>query len=120
MKYLSSHPESFPMNTFRRAAFAFTLLCLCLPFAHASFAQSSQVSASPSIDPARFPKSTVFYVLWRGAPADDARKANSLYALWDDPGFAPARNALLDSFVNDSRKSANGKAQLTRDEFSEF
>src|SRR5215475_15016807 len=120
MKHLSSHPEFFPMNTFRRAAFAFVLLCLCLLSAHAGFAQTSQASASSSIDPSHFPKSTVFYILWRGAPSADARKANSLYSLWDDPGFAPARNAMLDSFMKDSRKSSDGKPQLTRDEISEF
>src|SRR5262249_38365147 len=83
-----------------------------------NFAQSTQ--ASQSIDPSRFPKSTVFYVLWRGAPSADARNANSLYSLWDDPGFAPARNAMLDSFMSDLRKSSNEKPQFTRDEISEF
>src|SRR5579859_1019359 len=120
MKHLSSRPEFFPMNTFRRAAFAFVLLCLCSLFAQANFAQSAQVASSSSIDPSRFPGNTVFYVLWRGAPSADARRANSLYSLWDDPGFAPARNAMLDSFMSDSRKSGDGKPQLTRDEISEF
>ena len=106
------------MNIFRRTIFVLALLSLCLPLAQTSFAQSTQ--ASQSIDPSRFPKSTVFYVLWRGAPSADARNANSLYSLWDDPGFAPARNTMLDSFMSDSRKSADGKPQFTRDEISEF
>jgi len=118
MKQLSSRQESSPMNIFRRSIFVFGLLCLSLPLAQTSFAQSSQ--ASLTIDPARFPRNTVFYLLWRGAPSADARRANSLYSLWDDPGFAPARNAMLDSFMKDSRKSSDGKPQLTRDEISEF
>src|SRR5215813_6133733 len=118
MKQLSSRQESSPMNIFRRSIFVFGLLCLSLPLAQTSFAQSSQ--ASLTIDPARFPRNTVFYLLWRGAPSADARRANSLYSLWDDPGFAPARNAMLDSFMNDSRKSSDGKPQFTRDEISEF
>src|SRR5215468_7519776 len=118
MKHLSSRQESSLVNIFRRTIFAFALLSLCLPLAQTNFAQSTQ--ASQSIDPSRFPKSTVFYVLWRGAPSTDARNANSLYSLWDDPGFAPARNAMLDSFMSDSRKSSNEKPQFTRDEISEF
>src|SRR5215470_2950746 len=115
---LSSRQESSPMNIFRRTLFVLALLSLCLPLAQTNFAQSTQ--ASQSIDPSRFPKSTVFYVLWRGAPSTDARNANSLYSLWDDPGFAPARNAMLDSFMSDSRKSSDGNPQFTRDEISEF
>src|SRR5262250_3317998 len=118
MKHLSSHAESSPMNTFRRTIFVFALLCLGLPLAQTGYAQGSE--APPSIDPSRFPKNTVFYILWRGAPSADARKANSLYSLWDDPGFAPARNAMLDSFMSDSRKSSDGNPQFTRDEISEF
>src|SRR5262249_23656682 len=118
MEQLSSRQESSPMNIFRRSIFVFGLLCLSLPLAQTSFAQSSQ--ASLTIDPARFPRNTVFSLLWRGAPSADARRANSLYSLWDDPGFAPARNAMLDSFMKDSRKSSDGKPQLTRDEISEF
>ncbi len=53
-------------------------------------------------------------------PRPAARSANSLYALWDDPGFAPARNAMFDSFMSESRKSGGAKSQLTREEISEY
>src|SRR5579859_5744228 len=118
MKHLSSRQESFPMNIFRRSIFVFALLCLSLPLAQTNLAQSSQ--AQPSIDPSRFPKSTVFYLLWRGAPSADARAANSLYSLWDDLGFAPARNAMLDSFMKDSDKTGDPKSRPTREEIAEY
>ena len=84
-------------------------------------AQKSQPSSpsAQSIDPSRLPKNTIFYVLWRGAPTSAARSANSLYALWDDPGFAPARNALFDSFMSE-KKSTDAKSQLTREEISQY
>jgi hypothetical protein len=50
--------------------------------------------AQAPLEPAQLPSRTVFYLNWRGAPAPDVRKANSLLALWDDPDFAPARSAL--------------------------
>jgi len=72
------------MNRFRRTIGLAVALVLCLAFAAQLRAQSAQAS----IDPARLPKNTVFYLLWRGAPAPAARSANSLYSLWDDAGFA--------------------------------
>jgi hypothetical protein len=98
---------------------AFLLFCLVsVPSLQAQKSQPPSPSAQ-SIDPARLPKNTIFYVLWRGAPVPAARSANSLYALWDDPGFAPARNALLDSFVSD-QKSGDVKSKFTREEISEY
>jgi len=115
MKQDSSHPESSPMNLFRRTIGLAVALVLCLVFSAQLRAQSAQAS----IDPARLPKNTVFYLLWRGAPAPAARSANSLYALWDDPGFAPARNALLDSFLSDQKKG-DAKSKFSREEIPEF
>src|SRR5215475_7345504 len=117
MKHLSSlHTRSLaPMKTIRSVIFAFAVICIFLPLAHTNSAQTA-----PSIDPSRFPKNTVFYVFWRGAPPAEARGANSLYALWDDPGFAPARNALFDSFLHDARKSGETKPQPTREEVAEY
>jgi len=37
------------------------------------------------------------YLIWRGTPAGDARKANSLLALWDDPDLAPVRAAMMNA-----------------------
>ena len=108
------------MKLFRRAL-VLSVSLICLVSAPSLLAQKSQPSSpsAQSIDPSRLPKNTIFYVLWRGAPAPAARSANSLYALWDDPGFAPARNALFDSFMNE-KKSADAKSQLTREEISEY
>src|SRR5438128_4199841 len=133
MKQDSSHLESSPMNPFRRTISLAVAFVVCLALS----AQLRAQAARAAIDPARLPKNTIFYVLWRGAPSPAARSANSLYALWrgapspaarsanslyalwDDPGFAPARNALLDSFVSD-QKSGDAKSKFTRDEISEF
>ena len=70
-------------------------------------------AAQAPIEPAKLPARTIFYVVWRGMPAPDVRKANSLFALWDDPGLAPARSAFVESLVNDSRKDKSAP-QLTR------
>ena len=109
------------MKLFRSTLALCASLSLCLVFAPALLAQKSQPSSpSPqSIDPSRLPKNTIIYVLWRGAPTPATRSANSLYALWDDPGFAPARNALLDSFMSE-KKSGDVKSKFTREEISEF
>jgi hypothetical protein len=104
------------MNPFRRTIGLAAALVACL----ALTAQLRAQSAQAAIDPARFPKNTIFYLLWRGAPPPAARSANSLYSLWDDAGFAPARNALFDSFMSESRKSGDPKSQITREEISEF
>lgn len=107
------------MKLFRRALVLSASFLLCLAAAAPSLLAQKAQPSQASIDPSRLPKNTIFYVLWRGAPAPAARSANSLYALWDDPGFAPARNALLDSFMSE-KKSADTKSQLTREEISQF
>lgn len=108
------------MNLFRRTLlFCVSLLVSLAAVSHA-LAQAPTSSPASSIDPARLPQHTLFYVLWRGAPSTSVRSANSLYSLWDDPGFAPARNALFDSFMSESRKSTSVESQLTREEISEY
>ncbi|MBS1839986.1 MAG: hypothetical protein JSS69_07020 [Acidobacteria bacterium] len=104
------------MKLFLRALF------FCASFLLSLSAVSPALAQTPpsSIDASQLPPHTLFYVLWRGAPSPSARSANSLYALWDDPDFAPARNALFDSFLSESRKSADAKSQLTREELSEY
>jgi len=112
------------MNPFRRNLLFCASLLLCLASAPSLFAQASpQTSAQTfqtSIDPARLPENTVFYVLWHGAPTPAARTANSLYALWDDPEFAPAGAAMFDNFLNQSGKSSDAKSKITREELSEY
>ena len=68
------------MTTARR------LLCLLLVLAAPALAQGT-------LEPSRLPANTTFYLFWRGTASLDAtaRGANSLFRLWNDPGFAPAR-----------------------------
>ena len=108
------------MSPIRRTLLFCASLLLVLSTGSHALAQAPAASAGSSIDPAHLPQHTLFYVLWRGAPPLSARSANSLYALWDDPDFAPARNALFDSFMSESRKNADAKSQLTREEISEY
>jgi hypothetical protein len=67
-----------------------------------------RANAQAPIEPAQLPSRTSFYIVWRGAPAADIRKANNLFALWDDPDFAPTRAALFGSFASQSQ-TANAK-----------
>ncbi len=64
------------------------------------------------------PARTMFYVIWRGTPAGDARKSNSLLALWDDPDLAPLRAAALQNMQSSSAKDAS-KPQLSREEIEQ-
>jgi hypothetical protein len=64
--------------------------------------------AQAPLEPAQLPSRTVFYVIWRGTPADQVRRANSLLSLWDDPGFAPVRAAMFDSFLRDLNTPKTG------------
>lgn len=52
-------------------------------------------------EPEQLPGNTSFYLYWHGTPSGDIRNANSLYALWDDPDFAAARAAWMESFLNE-------------------
>jgi hypothetical protein len=101
------------MNPFRRTILLCAVFLLCLSSAPSLFAQAS-------IDAARFPENTVFYALWHGAPTPSVRTVNSLYALWDDPEFAPARAAMFDDFLKDAGKSSDAKLKITREELSEY
>src|SRR5882762_9765020 len=75
--------------------------------------------AQAPLEPAQLPSRTVFYLIWRGAPAANVRQANSLMALWDDPDFAPVRSALASNILSSSQeKSPNEK--LTPEELQEY
>jgi hypothetical protein len=73
------------------------------------------VRAQAPIEGPQLPARTSFYLLWRGFPAADARKGNSLLSLWDDPDFAPVRAAMAEGLMNDTKKSKD-KPGLTREE----
>ena len=81
----------------------FTLLC------------SDRTWAQAPLEPAQMPARTTFYVIWRGTPVGDARKSNSLLALWDDPDLAPLRAAALQNMQSSSERDPS-KPQLSREE----
>src|SRR5437867_12687377 len=69
------------------------------------FAARSAFAQAP-LEPAQLPSRTVFYLIWRGAPAPEVRKANALMALWDDADFAPIRSALASSILSSSQEKS--------------
>ncbi len=73
-----------------------------------------------TLDPGQLPKTTTFFLAWHGMPAGDARKNNSLLALWDDPDFAPVRSALLEQIEHGSARSQKASKPVTPEEFTEF
>lgn len=80
---------------------------------------ASRAPAQAPLEPERLPAKTYFYLLWRGAPPTAARQANSLFALWDDPDFAPVRAAMAENLVNEPGKDKS-KAALTREQMDEY
>jgi len=95
-------------------------LCILL-FAAAAllFFAAGPAFAQAPLEPAQLPSRTVFYLIWRGAPAADVRKANSLMALWDDPDFAPVRSAMASNILSSSQEKSP-KEKLTPEELQEY
>jgi hypothetical protein len=80
-----------------------------------------RANAQSPIDPAQLPARTTFYIVWRGAPASDIRHANNLFALWDDPDFAPARASMFDNLASPSADNkSQAKPGLTPAEAQEY
>src|SRR6201999_92368 len=90
----------------------FMALLFAVPRAH----------AQAPIEPAQLPARTALYVVWRGEPAGDVRKANNLFALWDDPEFAPVRAAMFDNLTTaaSSGTESESKPALTPGEAQEY
>jgi len=86
----------------------FSLLC----------SDGSWAQAQAPVEPAQMPARTTFYLIWRGTPVGDARNANSLLALWDDPDLAPLRAAALQNVGSSSAKDPS-KPQLSREEIEQ-
>src|SRR5579863_1153668 len=77
--------------------------------------------AQAPIEPAQLPARTSFYVVWRGEPSADIRKTNNLFALWDDPDFAPVRAAMFDNLSSAaSDNKSQTKPGLTPAEAQEY
>ncbi len=87
-----------------------TLLCVCMPNA---------ARAQAPLEPAQMSPRTLFYLIWRGVPGPEARKANALLALWDDADFAPVRSAMAAGMLGSSEEKS-GQAKLTPEQFQEF
>ena len=83
------------------------------------FLVCDRAAAQVPLEPAQLPPRTSFYLLWRGAPAQNVRSANSLLALWDDPDFAPVRSAMFENMMRSSEKDSSKQA-LTRDEIDQY
>jgi hypothetical protein len=80
---------------------------------------SGRLSAQAPLEPAQLPSRTSFYLIWRGTPAGDARKTNALFALWDDPDFAPVRAAMFANMTSPSQQDAS-KPALTPEEAEQY
>jgi len=80
---------------------------------------ASGLAAQAPLEPAQMPSRTAFYLIWRGTPAGDARKTNALFALWDDPDFAPVRAAMFENMTSASDKDAS-KPALTHEEAEQY
>ncbi len=74
-----------------------TVLCVCAPNA---------ARAQAPLEPAQMSPRTMFYLVWRGVPSSDVRKANSLFALWDDADFAPVRSAMAAGMLGSSEEKS--------------
>jgi hypothetical protein len=75
--------------------------------------------AQAPLEPAQMSSHTVFYLIWRGEPGTEARRANSLLALWDDADFGPVRSAFAAGMLNSSGEKEN-QTKLTREQLQEF
>jgi hypothetical protein len=80
---------------------------------------AAAVRAQAPLEPAQMPARTSAYLIWRGAPASNARSANSLLALWDDPDFASVRAALFENATAD-RGAEPAKAAIARQEAVQY
>jgi hypothetical protein len=80
---------------------------------------SNPAHAQGPLEPAQMSPRTAFYLVWRGVPGPEARKANSLLALWDDVDFAPVRSAIASNLIG-SPAEKSPKEKLTAEEIQEF
>src|SRR6202521_1872350 len=84
-----------------------------------SISGSNRAHAQAPFEPAQMPPRTALYLLWRGVPDPEARKTNSLLALWDDTDFAPVRSAIASNLIG-SPAEGSPQEKLTAKEIQEF
>src|SRR4029077_20855170 len=75
--------------------------------------------AQAPLEPAQMSPRTALYLIWRGAPGPEARKTNSLLALWDDADFAPVRSAIASNLIG-SPAEKSPKEKLNAEEIQEY
>jgi hypothetical protein len=92
---------------------------LAFPILIFALLASSRAFAQAPLEPAQLPARTTFYLIWRGTPPAEARKANSLLALWDDPDLAPLRAALFQNMQGNSPNDSSAHP-LTREEVEQY
>ena len=80
---------------------------------------ASRLAAQAPLEPAQMPSRTSFYLIWRGTPEGNARNTNALFALWDDPDFAPVRAAMFENMTSSSEKDSS-KPALSREEAEQY
>ena len=80
---------------------------------------SNPAHAQAPLEPAQMSSRTAFYLAWRGVSGPEARKANSLAALWDDADFAPVRSAIASNLIG-STAEKSPKEKLTAEEIQEY
>ena len=77
------------------------------------------VRAQAPLEPAQMSPRTLCYLIWHGLPGAEARKANTLLALWDDPDFAPVRSAIAAGMLGDSAEKA-AQQKISAQEIQEY
>lgn len=75
--------------------------------------------AQAPLEPAQMSPRTLFYVIWHGVPSAEARKTNSLLALWDDADFAPVRSAMAAGMLSSAAEKST-QAKLTPEQVQEL
>jgi len=80
---------------------------------------SNPAHAQAPLEPAQMSSRTAFYLAWRGVSGPEARKANSLAALWVDADFAPVRSAIASNLIG-SPAEKSPKEKLTAEEIQEY
>src|SRR5260370_7164477 len=75
--------------------------------------------AQAPLEPAQMSPRTAFYLNWHGVPGTEARKANTLLALWDDADFAPVRSAIAAGMLS-SAEEKTPQQKMTSQEIQEY
>ncbi len=86
------------------------LLAVCVP---------KPARAQAPLEPAQMSPRTAFYLNWHGVPGTEARKANTLLALWDDADFAPVRSAIAAGMLS-SAEEKTPQQKMTSQEIQEY